>query len=256
VFDTKLHGLKEKATGKIIFEPKYTNLYNYHDSIILLTTVDKQQGILGIKGDTLVVFKKEETSILVFNCFDDSILQGKSYSWPYFLNGKREINQTFKFEIDKNRRCISNDYFPCPPDVPQVKVDSNRKYMQLIIQSTRLCAASLYDSAYLCLKEAMELNPDNSFPYYWLGKLFVDCPEYGLTHKNNDAVSIYFPDIEQALLKAEKLEKATTRKISIKKVQEKFYKYDLHDKEKYKIIKEEIDKLNEVRKINCNSQEE
>ena len=247
--ETLQFGLREKSTGKIVLRPAYKSLYNFNDSIISVSTISGEEGLLSPNGDTLVIFTTESTTLFVFTCRDDSLLQGSYMNYPHFLNGTG--NMTFKFQVDKNRNCITNDFFPCPPDVPSNKVDTSNRYLDLINKSILLASMGSYDSVFVTIKQAISLAPDNPFPYYWLGKIFVDCPEYGLTFRNNEVVSKYYRDIETALIMSGKLEKITTRSIQIKKVQVKFYKYDIKDKKKLRTAVKELKELRKKRKLNC-----
>lgn len=247
--ETNHYGLREKSTGRIMIPPIYKILYNYKDTIIEVTDIRGAEGNLSVTGDTLVVFKKEPTSLGVFMCGDDSLLQGSSLYYPLSLNGHPNIS--FKLVVDKNRTCISEDFFPCPPDYPTQKLDTNKEYLRLINTSMDFCTRGLYDAAFKLINKAISLKPDNPFPYYWMGKLFVDCAEYGLTAKNNKVVSGYYNSIEQALLKADHLEKITTRSLSIKKVEKKFYKHDIINRKKVRALRKEIRILRHRKRINC-----
>ena len=251
--NSQLYGLKNIESGEIIFPPNYKHIFNYQDTIILLTEPDRTEGWMNLYGDTIVVFKKEATSLsLYYCCGGDSLLYYQPMSFPYRINNK--LNGTYIFIIDKNRNCITNDYYPCPPEVTKTENTNTDKYLLYIDRSIEMSEEGNYDSTYILINKAIELNPNNPFPYYWLGKIFIDCRENGLTGKNNEVIEKYIDSIEESLIKADKLEKITGYRILIKKVQKKFYRYEKKNKKMVKKIKYELKELRDTQKqiaANC-----
>jgi hypothetical protein len=152
-FGGQFLGIRNKYTKKVLIIPKYSNILDYNDSLIIVQSYNMLFAVIDTLDNILVPFSKEK---LEFEKFD-----------PEHLGEILEVTPSAKgnqvYFIDKNRKCIPYEYYPCPKG--KQLTDSISRYLLLIQKGTECFSDNKLDSVKYFFDKAIEANPTNAYVY-------------------------------------------------------------------------------------------
>lgn len=169
--------------------------------------------MINFKGDTLVTHGKGSVSLS----------EDKNHADKFMLFDDFEVNNRKEFYgyfISSERKCIPQDYYPCPPSV-EISNDSIPKYLAILQSAEANKSIGYYDKAIEQVIKAIEIEPNKPYPYYWGSKYIIENLN---SFQINQIVSLYNVNVEEWLNKAYMLENDSSYKLKINNIRIQYNK--------------------------------
>ncbi len=225
------YGIKNKITGKIIIEPKYSGVVSIGDSTFAVQAWGNEYAIIDLTDKIVVPFSKDYT---YFNMQDSDYLN----QYMEFSSKKYYYN----YYIYTSRKCITRDYFPCPY-WKEMNEDSIQTYQKHLNLSFYYYEIGQFDSAIYFREKALTESSENPSVYYLcaLGALNLKNGWIIANKKSFNQLEKY--KIDYYLQIAAKLENRKVHLLQIYNLQWPFYKYIQKDRAMRKQVDLEADKI-------------
>lgn len=237
-FGEQRFGVKNRKTGKVLLPMKYDQIVKHNDSLVIVRMDDLGFAIVDTLNRIVYPYSKEE---LLFEKFVPE------HIGQVVEKSTSDKGQMAYYYVDKKRRCIPYDNFPCPNW--KKLTDSVPDYLKLVQMAIQFKMESNIPASNLAFERAIEAKPNNPYLYLlWIANNLTD--PRGRLIKPSEVSNENIGKIKTFLDSAYNLSTTDQNHLDALSFMNQFYKGYLKDKRKLKNIDLESRKFNPTRIYN------